>query len=64
MGTVAHVSYPGLSVIGVCSVASCSRPATTHVVVTVGRRTLTGTLCDRCDRATRLAAFLLDPSAA
>jgi hypothetical protein len=64
MGTVAHVFDLDLPVIGGCSVPSCVRPATTAVRLTVGNRTVAGTLCDRCGQATRLAAFLLDLTAA
>jgi hypothetical protein len=53
-----------ISVIGGCSVASCSRPATTHLVLSVGGRSVAGPVCERCERASRLAAFLLGVVAA
>ena len=57
-----HVKRPkdGVAVIGQCVVASCNRPAVTHLVVHVGRRRLAGIVCEHCERATRGAAFLLE----
>ena len=48
-----------MSVIGLCVVASCERPAVTHLAVDVGGRRLLGSVCEHCERATRSAAFLL-----
>jgi len=53
-----------ISVIGRCSVASCQRPATTHLVLTAGEHTVAGAVCERCERASLLAAFLLELAAA
>jgi len=53
-----------ISVIGRCSVASCQRPATTHLVLTAGEHQVAGAVCQRCARASRLAAFLLVLTAA
>jgi len=54
----------GISVIGPCSVASCQRPATTRLVLPVAGGTISGTVCERCERASLLAAFFLTLSAA
>jgi hypothetical protein len=52
-----------VSVIGQCVIASCRRPAVTHLVVDVGESRLLGSVCEHCDRATRSAAFLLELAA-
>jgi hypothetical protein len=53
-----------ISVIGRCAVPSCTRPATTHLVISGGGHTVAGAVCDRCAEASRLAAFLLEVVAA
>jgi len=53
------VSRIAVLVIGLCVVASCERPAVTHLAVDVGGRRLLGSVCEHCERATRSAAFLL-----
>jgi hypothetical protein len=50
---------PDIRAIGCCSVASCRRAATRHVVLEVAGQTITGTVCEHCERATRLALFLV-----
>jgi hypothetical protein len=52
-----------VSVIGQCVIASCHRPAVTHLVVDVGENRLLGSVCEHCERATRSAAFLLELAA-
>jgi hypothetical protein len=51
-------------VIGPCSIANCRRPAAVHLVLEVGPRVLAGAVCEHCERASRLAAFLLELPAA
>jgi hypothetical protein len=53
------VSVVVVSVIGQCVVASCDRPAVTHLAVDVGGNRLLGSVCKHCERATKSAAFLL-----
>ena len=54
---------PDIPVIGPCVVSSCRRAATRHLVLSVGAGTIFGAVCDHCDRASRLAAFLLELAA-
>ena len=49
-----------IAVIGRCTVASCCRPAATYLVVGVGEGTVAGTVCEHCERTSRMAAFLLE----
>ncbi|HEY2429514.1 MAG TPA: hypothetical protein VGI06_11325 [Acidimicrobiales bacterium] len=46
-------------VIGPCASPGCERPARVHVEVEVGDRVVRGSVCVRCERATRLGAMLL-----
>ena len=64
METMTDATPPEIRVIGRCSVASCQRPASTHLVLAAGSRTLAGAVCDHCARASKLALFLLDTLAA
>jgi hypothetical protein len=48
-----------VGVIGQCVVASCHRPAVTHVILDVGGCRVAGSVCEHCQRATMLGAFLL-----
>jgi hypothetical protein len=52
-----------VAVIGQCVIASCHRPAVTHLLVDVGESRLLGSVCEHCERATRRAAFLLELAA-
>jgi hypothetical protein len=54
---------PVVAVIGQCVVASCGRPAVSHLVMDVGEHHLLGSVCEHCERATRGAAFLLELAA-
>jgi hypothetical protein len=49
-----------LAVIGRCVVAGCNRSAVRHLVVDVGGCQLAGIVCGHCERATRMAVFLLE----
>ena len=48
-----------IAVIGTCAASGCERPARVHVEVVVADRVVRGTVCERCERATRLGAMLL-----
>ncbi len=49
-----------IAVIGRCASPHCDRPARVHVQVEVRGRVVQGPVCERCERATRLGAVLLD----
>lgn len=50
-----------VAVIGRCACPGCRRPAAVHLdVCTPGGRRLRGAVCERCERASRAAGFLLD----
>jgi hypothetical protein len=48
-----------IAVIGTCAAPGCERPARVHVEVVVADRVLRGTVCERCERATRLGVTLM-----
>jgi hypothetical protein len=49
-----------IGVIGMCSVAACSRPAARHLELLGAQRTIAGVLCERCALVTLSAFFLVD----
>jgi hypothetical protein len=57
---VASVLRSGIAVIGKCASPGCDRPARIHVEVVIADRVVRGPVCERCDRATRLGATLLE----
>jgi hypothetical protein len=49
-----------IGVIGMCSVAACTRPAARHLELRGAQRMVAGVLCERCALATLSAFFLVD----
>jgi hypothetical protein len=49
-----------IAVIGKCASPGCDRPARIHVEIVVADRVVRGPVCERCERATRLGAALLE----
>jgi len=56
---VAATPQSRIAVIGKCASPGCTRPARLHVEVVVADRVVRGPVCERCERATRLGATLL-----